>query len=54
MSQPAGYEIDVQAVLAELDPLGRALFDAALERARVRRLSERIAELEAQLAAEGA
>lgn len=43
-----GPEINVSEVIAELDPLGKALFDAALERVRVRRLQERIAELEQQ------
>jgi hypothetical protein len=49
VSQP-GYEINVNAVLDELDPLGRALFDVALERARVKRLTARVEELERQAA----
>jgi hypothetical protein len=39
-------EIDVNEVLAELDQLGKALFDAALGRVRLRKAMERIAELE--------
>lgn len=41
-------EIDVNEVLEELDPLGKALFDAALGRVRLRKAMERIAELERQ------
>jgi hypothetical protein len=41
-------EIDVAEVLEELDPLGKALFDAALGRVRLRKAMERIAELERQ------
>ena len=43
-----GIEIEVSEVLAELDPLGRALFDAALERAKNRKLQARVDELERQ------
>ena len=50
MSQPVGLEIDVSEVLEELDPLGRALFDTALARTQVRKLTERVAELEGRLA----
>ena len=48
-----GTEISVGEVLAELDELGRAKFDAALEKARNRKLQARIDELERQRA-EGA
>jgi len=41
-------EIDVGEVLEELDPLGRALFDGALGRVRLRKAQARIAELEQQ------
>jgi hypothetical protein len=41
-------EIDVNEVLEELDPLGKALFDAALGRVRVRKLQQRIDQLERQ------
>jgi hypothetical protein len=48
-------EISVEEILEELDPLGRALFDAALGRVRLKRTQaqlqramERIGELERQ------
>jgi hypothetical protein len=41
-------EIDIEEVLAELDPLGRALFDTALGRVRLRKAMDRIRELETQ------
>ena len=41
-------EIDVNEVLEELDPLGKALFDAALGRVRLKKAYERITELEQQ------
>ena len=47
-------EIGVNDVLAELDELGRAKFDAALEKARNRKLQARIDELERQQSPEGA
>lgn len=43
-----GIEIEVSEVLAELDPLGRALFDLALEKAKNRKLQARVDELERQ------
>lgn len=46
-------EIDVNEVLDELDPLGRALFDAALSRVRLRKALARIDELERQQGKEG-
>lgn len=49
MTNPA-QDINVSEILAELDPLGRALFDGALERVRVRKLTARIDELERQRA----
>lgn len=45
MTQP---QIDLNEIIAEMDELGRAKFDAALERVKVRKLEERIRELEAQ------
>lgn len=53
MSSPASNpdnqpRIDLNEILAEMDELGRAKFDAALERVKVRKLEERIAELERQ------
>jgi len=41
-------EIDVAEVLEELDPLGKALFDAALGRVRLKKAYARIADLEQQ------
>jgi hypothetical protein len=41
-------EIDVGEVLQELDPLGKALFDAALGRVRLRKAQARIEQLEQQ------
>jgi len=48
-----GMEISVDEVLAELDELGRAKFDAALEKARNRKLQARVDELERQQSSEG-
>lgn len=58
MSSPASNpdnqpRIDLNEILAEMDELGRAKFDAALERVKVRKLEERIAELENQRQASG-
>lgn len=47
-------EIDVNEVLEELDELGRAKFDAALGRVRLRKALARIDELERQQQSEGA
>lgn len=41
-------EIDVNEVLEELDPLGKALFDAALGRVRLKKAYARIDQLEQQ------
>lgn len=41
-------EIDVAEVIEELDPLGKALFDAALGRVRLRKAMARIEQLERQ------
>lgn len=43
-----GMEISVDEVLAQLDELGRAKFDTALEKAKNRKLQARIDELERQ------
>ena len=43
-----GIEIEVSEVLAEMDELGRAKFDIALEKAKNRKLQARIDELERQ------
>lgn len=43
-------EVDVGEVLNEMDPLGKALFDAALGRVRLRKAMDRIRELEQQRA----
>lgn len=43
-----GIEIEVSEVLAELDPLGRALFDLALEKAKNRKLQARLDDHERQ------
>jgi hypothetical protein len=43
-----GMEISVDEVLAQLDELGRAKFDAALEKAKNRKLQARIDDLERQ------
>lgn len=48
MTQPS---IDLGEILEELDELGRAKFDAALERVKNRKLQARIDELEAREAA---
>jgi len=40
--------IDVGEVLDELDPLGKALFDAALARTRLKKALERLGEVEAE------
>lgn len=48
MTQPS---IDLSEIIEELDELGRAKFDAAVERVKNRKLTERIAELEAREAA---
>lgn len=40
--------INLDDIIAEMDELGRAKFDAALERAKNRKLQERIEELTAQ------
>jgi BMFP domain-containing protein YqiC len=42
--------INLDDILVEMDELGRAKFDAALERAKNRKLTERIEELTAQRA----
>lgn len=44
--------INLDDILTEMDELGRAKFDAALERAKNRKLQERIEELTAQRAEE--
>jgi hypothetical protein len=41
-------EIDANEVVEELDPLGRALFDAALYRVRLKKALARIDQLERQ------
>lgn len=41
-------EIDVNEVLEELDQLGKALFDAALGRVRLKKAYARIEQLERQ------
>lgn len=41
--------LDIDAVIAELTPLGRAEFDAALARAQNKTLQARVERLEAQL-----
>lgn len=46
-------DISVDEVLQEMEPLGRALFDAALGRVRVQRLQARIDQLERQGGATG-
>lgn len=51
MSNPD--EIDVGEVLNELDPLGKALFEGALGRVRLRKAAARIEQLEQQVAAGG-
>jgi BMFP domain-containing protein YqiC len=45
VTQPS---IDLGEILEELDELGRAKFDAALERVKNRKLQARIDELEAR------
>ena len=49
-----GMEISVDEVVAHLDELGRAKFDLAVEKAKNRKLTARINELERQQSSEGA
>jgi hypothetical protein len=47
-------EVSVAEILAEMDELGRAKFNAALAAARLTKAMGRIAQLERQRSAEGA
>jgi hypothetical protein len=49
VTSPHDADIDVNDVLDELDPLGKALFDAALGRVRLKKAYARITELEQQV-----
>jgi len=51
VTQPDPEMIDIDAILTEMDDLGRALFQAALGRVRVKKLEARVAQLERDLAA---
>lgn len=42
--------LDVQEILALIDPLGKAMFETALERLRVKKLVARVESLEKQVA----
>jgi hypothetical protein len=48
VTNPSDGEISVNEVIEELDPLGKALFDAALLRVRLNRAQAEIAELKQQ------
>lgn len=42
-------QIDLQEIINEMSELGRALFDAALERVQKRKLAEHVVELRARI-----
>jgi hypothetical protein len=42
-------QIDINEILAEMDELGRAKFDAAVERVKTRKLAEHIGELRTRI-----